>query len=110
MYDEFYLIVTRYKVERMTKNPPGALRRGETVVKVSITMAETAFRPPTLERAIVIADWREGMEFADVDLRELTISEEEAELIRERRRAALIESLTSRGYTVIAPEPEGEDQ
>jgi hypothetical protein len=44
MKETIYLVVSPYKVERMTKNLPG-LSRGEIPVKLSITVDEKVMRP-----------------------------------------------------------------
>jgi len=104
-----YLAVSRSKVERMTKNLPD-LRRGEIPVKLEITVDDSAFREPVITRQVHIADWREGTDIADVELKEAVITEEEAALIRARRLARMQEILIAHGWEVFAPEDEDGDE
>lgn len=108
MREVIYLAVSRQKVERMTKNLPD-LKRGEIPVKLVVTVDNGAFREPVIEIPVHVADWREGTDIADVELREAVITEAEAQLIRERRLAAMRAVLEGQGYTVTAPEPEASD-
>jgi hypothetical protein len=103
--ETIYLVVSRHKVERMTKNLPD-LRRGEIPVKLVVTVADTAFREPVIQREVEIVDWRDGIEVGDLDLKESFITEEEAALIRARRLAKMAELLEREGYGVIPPGPE----
>ena len=84
MKETIYLVVSPYKVERMTKNLPG-LSRGEIPVKLTITVDEKAFREPVISKEVHIDDWREGVDIADVEFRGSVITEEEAEIIKQRR-------------------------
>lgn len=103
--DVIYLAVSRQRVERMTKNLPD-LKRGEIPVKLFIDVDIAAFGPPVLEQHVHVADWREGLALADVEMREAVITEAEAESIRRQRLAAMRAALEAQGYTVTAPEPE----
>lgn len=107
MKDIIYLRVAKTGVKGMTKSMP-ALGRGEIPVKLEVTIDAAAFREPTLVRQVHITDWREGIDLADVELREAVITEEEAQLIRDRRVAQMRAILESQGYTITAPEPDGE--
>jgi hypothetical protein len=103
MRDTIFLVVDRYKVVRMTKRLPD-LAKGEIPVKLVLVVEETAFREPVLEREVTVADWRDGLDLADVDFKETFITEAEAEVIRARRLAAMEEALRARGYTVTGPQ------
>lgn len=105
MREVIYLVVNRNKVERMTKNLP-SLGRGEIPVKVSVTIEDTAFRTPVIEKEVYVEDWREGIDMADVDFNGLAITEEEVKVIRERRLAKMKEILESQGYSVEKEEDE----
>lgn len=109
MREIIFLSVTRTRVERMTKSLPG-LRRGEIPVKLIIEVDDSAFREPVLERHVRIADWREGTDIKDVELRESVITEEEAALIRTRRLAAMQQVLIEHGYDVVPPEDDDDDE
>jgi len=107
MREVIYLAVSRTKVERMTKNLPD-LKRGEIPVKLTLAVDNAAFGPPVLEQHVHVTDWREGVGLGDLELREAVITEAEAQLIRDQRLAAMRAVLEGRGYTVTAPEPEGD--
>lgn len=108
MREVIYLAVSRSKVERMTKNLPD-LKRGEIPVKLVLEVDEGAFREPVIERHVKVADWREGTDIADVELREAVITEEEAALIRARRLARMQEILIAHGWDVVPPEDEDDE-
>jgi hypothetical protein len=101
-----WLTVNRVQVVKMTKNPPD-LKRGEIPVKLLVEVDEKAFAASVLEQHVRIADWREGLVFADPELREAVITEAEAEMIRQQRIAAMCAALEDRGYVVT--EPPGND-
>lgn len=103
MKEVIYLAVSHQRVERMTKRLPD-LARGEIPVKLVIEVDPTAFREPVIERHVHVADWRDGIDIADVELREAIITEEEAALIRARRLAAMRAILEAQGYSVTEPE------
>lgn len=105
MRETIYLVVSRHKVERLTKNLP-ELKRGEIPVKVLVEVADTAFREPVIERKIEVVDWRDGLDLGDVDLTESFITEAEAALIRAARLKKMAELLAANGYAVIDPGPE----
>lgn len=103
MKEVIYLRVTRHRVEGMTKRLP-ELSRGEIPVKLVIEVDDTAFREPVIEQRIRVSDWRQGIDIADVEIREGIITEDEAALIRERRLAAMQQVLIDHGYEVVPPE------
>jgi hypothetical protein len=84
MKETIYLVASPYKVERMTKNLP-ALTRGEIPVRQTRTVDEKAFREPVISKEVYINDWRDGVDMGDVEFQESVITEEEAEMIRQRR-------------------------
>ena len=106
MKETIYLRVSRSKVESMTKNLPD-LRRGEIPVKLVIEVDAGAFREPVIERHVKISDWREGIDIADLDLRESVITEAEAQIIRDRRLAQMRKILEDHGFSVTADSGEG---
>lgn len=99
MKDVVYLTVTRNKVEKMTKSVP-YLRKGEYVMRVEVTVDEDAFTEPMVTKEVHVDNWRQGIDVSDVEFSEPYITEEEAQLIRERREASLIESLKAKGYKI----------
>jgi chitinase len=105
MKETIYLIVSPYKVERMTKNLPD-LKRGEIPIRVELEVAETAFRTPVIVKEVYVEDWREGIDMADVDFEGRAITAEEAQLIRERRLEKMKEILETQGFTVEKAETE----
>lgn len=99
MNETIYLVVDRYGVKKMTKNLP-ALNRGEIPIKLELEVEASAFRAPVIEKHIRVEDWRQGVDIADVEFKETIITEEEAQVIRERRLEKMREVLQEQGYTV----------
>jgi hypothetical protein len=97
--DIVYLTVSRAGVQSMRKSLP-SLRRGEIAVKVHITAADKAFAPPTIEQHIDIQDPYQGVDLEDVHFSGSTITQQEAEIIRQRRLAKAAEILAANGYAV----------
>jgi hypothetical protein len=97
--DVVYLVVSRAGVQSMRKSLPN-LHRGEIAIKVHVTAAEKAFAAPTIEQHIDIQDPYQGVDLEDVHFSGSTITQEEAEIIRQRRLAKAAEILTAHGYTV----------
>ena len=108
MKEVIWLAVSRQQVVKMTKNPP-ELRRGEIPLKVLVEVDPAAFGTPTLEAHVKIADWREGLVFADPELADLTITEAEADLIRRQRLDMMQRMLAEHGYTVTPPAEQAAD-
>lgn len=107
MKEIIYLVVSGNKVERMTKTMPN-LYRGEIPVKLSVTVTDRAFDPPTLNQEIIVDDWRQGIDLEDVEFRQNIITPAEAEIIRQRRLEKMREVLENQGYTITAPEEDNE--
>jgi hypothetical protein len=99
MKDTIWLTCNPNGVVKMTKSQPRTAA-GSIAVKVLVTVDGNAFQPPALEREIKVADWRDGVDFADVDLKVATITEQEAELIRKQRLAKMRDILESQGFLV----------
>jgi hypothetical protein len=108
MHEVICLKVSRQRVEGMYKSLP-SLARGEIPVKIDVIVEPSAFREPTIEREIRITDWRDGLDLADVELKEAVITEAEAALIKERRLAAMRAILEQRGYVVTEPPPDADE-
>jgi hypothetical protein len=102
MNQTVYIVASRHGIGRMTKNLP-ELRRGEIPIKVNIKIDEKAFRVPTIEREIVINDWQEGVDIGDVEFRKDIITQDEADMIRQRRFDKMKELLEEQGYTIAPP-------
>jgi hypothetical protein len=75
--ENVFLVLSRQRVERMTKNMPG-LRKGEIAVKLVISAADQAFREPTLVHEITVTDPLGGISAADIDFSQPFITEAEA--------------------------------
>lgn len=103
MRETIFLIATATKVERMTKNLP-SLKRGELPIKVTIDIKQGAFRTPTIDKEIIIDDWREGIDMDDVEFNRNIITKQEAEDIKQKRLAKMQEILEGQGFTVTKKE------
>jgi hypothetical protein len=103
MRDTIYLVMSPSGVERMTKRAPGT-SHSEIVVKLTVEVPKDRFRSPTVERHIVIEDWADGTELADLELRQDFITEAEARLIVERRLSRMADVLREHGY-LVSPDP-----
>lgn len=99
MREVIWLVITPDRVDRMTKRAPG-VHRGEIAVKVTVEVPRTAFRPPVVERTLLIEDWRDGTELEDVRLAKDVITEAEAEEIIRQRLTRYANVLRERGATV----------
>lgn len=102
MIETIYLYADKWGVNRMTKNL-GQVKRGEIPIKLELVVDETAFREPVIEKKVVVEDWRQGVDIADVDFTETFITEEEAAKVREMRFEKMTEILQKQGYTVAKP-------
>lgn len=98
-----YLVVSRHGVERMRKALPD-LKHGEIPVKLVVEVDESAFREPVIERHVHVVDWREGIDIADLHMREAIITEKEAEMVRAQRLIAMRTVLEQNGYAVTPKE------
>lgn len=106
--DIVYLICDRRGFQKSVKNPP-ELRRGEVPIKVRIKINPGVFEPPYIEKEIEVNDWQSGIDVDDVEFKKTYITPEEAEIIRQKRLAKMSDILSREGYTVIAPNPEDEE-
>jgi hypothetical protein len=105
--DIVYLVVSRAGVQSMRKSLPD-LKRGEIALKVHVTAADKSFAPPTIEQHIDIQDPYQGVDLEDVHFNGYTITQEEADVIRQRRLAKAAEILTANGYAVsLQDKPKG---
>ena len=103
MKQTIYLYADSYGINRMTKSL-GRIQRGEIPIELEVTVEETAFREPVIRKQVIINDWREGVDIADVDFKETFITEQEAAAIRQMRFDKMTEILTAQGYTVAKPQ------
>lgn len=99
MKDVIYLTVDRRGVQSMRKSYQGAAR-GQAVVKLNVTVDENAFKPPVLEQSVVVSDWSDNIDMEDVKFERNIITEEEAQVVKQRRLEKMREILEAQGYTV----------
>lgn len=103
MRETIYLAIGRRGVRTMTKRLP-QLMRGEIPVKVVLDIDPAAFREPVIEQHITISDWRQGLDYPDIGLEEMFITEEEAEAIRQQRLDLMVSLVRDHGYQVVPVE------
>lgn len=106
MDEIIYLTVSRKKVEKMTKTLP-EMRKGEIPIKLTVKVNDKAFGRPVVEQQIYVDDWTKGIDLEDVEFRKNVITDEEAQMIREKRLQKMKTILENQGYKI--EEPEGED-
>jgi putative transposon-encoded protein len=99
MKDVIYLTVAKNGVQSMKKSYLGC-KKGEIIVKLNLEVKEEAFTPPTIEQYVVVNDWDKGVDIEDVKFEDQWITEEEAEMVREKRILKMKEILESQGYSV----------
>src|SRR3954454_1056165 len=99
MKQVIYLVADRGGIRRMNKAFP-ELNRGEIPIKLEVEIDNDAFRTPVIEKKIRIENWRQGVDIGDVELKDLTITEEEAQLIREQRIEKMRQIMEQQGYKV----------
>lgn len=101
MKEVIYLTASRNGIgSSVRKNLPTNIARGEVPIKVTIEIANDAFAPPVLEQYIKIEDQYRGIDLEDVHFSGDTITESEAEIIRQRRLEKAAQILKANGYTV----------
>lgn len=103
MKETIYLVVNKSKVEKMVKTIPD-IRRGEIIVKLTVNVADKCFGTATIPQEIFINDWRDGIDMEDVEFKKNLITQEEADMIKNRRLEKMREILVSQGYTVSKEE------
>lgn len=99
MKETIFLRVSRNKVEGMTKNLP-YVHRGEIPVKLTIEVKDNAFKEPVIAKEVVIEDWQEGTDLADIEFNSNIITKEEAKKIKQMRLDRMAEILQTQGYDV----------
>lgn len=101
MREIIYLIASSNGIGTYVKKSlPTNLRRGEVPVKVVIEFADDAFVPPVIEQHISIENPYKGIDLEDVHFEGSTITEAEAELIRQKRLEKAAGILEANGYRV----------
>lgn len=100
MKDIIFLTVNQQGVQAMRKSYTGE-KRGEVVVKLLVEVDEKVFgAPPTIEKYVHVNDWKSGVDIDDVKFDEHFITEEEAQIIREKRILKMKDILESQGFVV----------
>jgi len=102
MKDVIYLLANRSGVQAMRKSFTGA-KKDEVCIKLHVEVDDKAFSPPTIEKWVVVNDWKEGIDVDDVKFEKQFITEDEAEMIRQKRLQKMRQILESQGYTVQEP-------
>lgn len=101
MREVIYLTASRNGISStVRKNLPTNLGRGEVPIKVTVDIAADAFAPPVIEQTITIENPYRGIDLEDVHFNGSTITEGEAELIRQKRLEKAAQILKANGYTV----------
>lgn len=101
MKEVIYLTASRNGVSTtVRKNLPTNLQRGEVPIKVTVEIAPDAFAPPVIEQSIYIENPYKGIDLEDVHFTGSTITESEAEMIRQKRLEKAASILEANGYTV----------
>ena len=102
MTDTIYLILSPSKVERMVKTEKAAtsLYKDEIPVKVTIEVPDENWKRPYLEKRIVVNRWDKGIDVEDVHFENDFVTEQEAQMIREKRLEKMKEILEGQGYKV----------
>ena len=109
MRETIYLIANRRGIEKMTKRLP-EIKKGQIPIKLTVEVEQKAFTPPTVEKSVFIEDWKKGIDIEDVNFEKNIITDEEAEIIRNKRLDKMKQILTQQGYTINDPEEGGQDE
>lgn len=100
MKETIYLTVNKQGVQSMRKSYTGE-KRGEVVIKLLVEVDEKVFgAPPTIEKFVHVNDWKSGVDIDDVKFDQHFITEEEAQIIREKRLLKMKDILETQGFTV----------
>jgi hypothetical protein len=99
MKDLIYLTINKEKVVKMTKTLPD-VRRGEIIAKVDVKVEDKCFGTATIPQEIFINDWRDGIDMEDVEFKKNIISQEEADIIKQRRLEKMTQILREQGFNV----------
>lgn len=55
IYDDCYIVMSKYGIQRMTKRP-GKLGRGEVAVRVRLTIPEKVFEEPIFSAIVTVPE------------------------------------------------------
>jgi|JI6StandDraft_1071083.scaffolds.fasta_scaffold315909_1 hypothetical protein len=103
MKQTIYLRADRRGVIGMTKGLP-SLYKDEIIIKVNVEVADKVFGNPVIEQKVVVQDWASDIDVQDVQMHQNIITQEEAEMIREKRLERMREILENQGYTITKEE------
>ena len=106
MKQTIYLRADRRGVIAMTKSLPG-LYKDEIIIKVNVEVADKVFGNPVIEQKVVVTDWASDIDVQDVQMNQSIITQQEADMIRERRLERMREILESQGYTITKEDEDG---
>lgn len=108
MTDTIYLICTKKGVQSMVKTSRGVqnLRKGEVPIKLKVNVDDGNWKPPFIEKEIVVDRWDDNLELDDIDFEGQYVTEDEVDLIRQHRLDRMNEILSQQGYTVTKNEEE----
>lgn len=87
MKQTIYLRADRRGIQGMTKSMP-SLYKDEIVLKVNVEVADQAFGDPVIEQNVVVNAWAKDIDIQDVAFEQHVITQEEADMIRDRRHEA----------------------
>lgn len=107
MKQTIYLRADRRGVIAMTKSIPG-LYKDEIIIKVNVEVADKVFGNPVIEQKVTVTDWASDIDVQDVQMNQSIITQQEADMIRERRLERMKEILQSQGYNITRNEDESE--
>jgi len=109
--ETLWVMLRGRKISRTRKTKPSSkdLRRGEVPAKIKISWDEDQLETPTIEREVDISEALGNLRLDDLDVGSPTLSEEEVEMVCEKRREEMAERLRKEGYEVREPE-EGEEE
>lgn len=100
MKKTIYLRVDRHNVLGMSKTMP-SIYKDEIVVKLNLEVKDKVFGSPVIEQNVTVVDWASNIDIQDVEFSKSIITEQEAQMIRERRLQRMKEILESQGFTVV---------
>ena len=103
MKQTIYLRADRRGVIAMTKSLP-SLYKDEIIIKVNVEVADKVFGNPVIEQKVTVTDWASDIDIQDVQMNQAIITQQEADMIRERRLERMKEVLESQGFVVSRDE------
>lgn len=107
--DTLWLLIKGDKINRWRKTKPDSkdLKAGEVPAKLNISWDASELDTPTVERDVDISETLGNLKLSDLEVGSPTLTEEEVEMVRDKRRKEMAERLRDEGFTVEPPE--GED-